>query len=172
MDSNLLFKVKGYLCALADVMSLFKGSYIYSFDFIKLGNSLNAEEAVKEFLSNPDFLVNRHNIFNPRLEKCYSWEKGLLDTINRWFFNDIAFSESTIGYYESEDREKISLNSMLEFNYIAKGLLENIKNFFGESETSVFKLVMEEAERDEFAWEQYVFEVNSYVYILQFYRQG
>ncbi len=172
MNSDLLFKVKGYLSALADVISFFKSSYIYSFDFINFRSHLNAEEAMKEYLSNPDFLVSRHNISNPRLEKCPNWEKELFDTVNRWYFSDIAFSESEIGYSENEDGEQIPLNQVFEYNYIAIGLLKNIKKFLGQAEVSVYKLITKEAEQYEFAWEQYIFEVDSNAYILHFYRQG
>ena len=160
MNRDLLFKVKGYLAALADVISFFKSSYSYIFDFINLENSLNAEEAVKKLTTDPDFLLSRHDITNPRLEKCSNWEKELLDVINRWFFNDIAFSESEIGYYESDDGQKIPLNRVLEYNYIAIGLIKNINSYLGEAETNVYKINTEETEQEEFAWEQYIFEVN------------
>ncbi|MWC29765.1 hypothetical protein [Paenibacillus sp. MMS18-CY102] len=59
-----------------------------------------------------------------------------------------------------------------ETNRVSNQLIEWLEAFIGDREATVYRMVTEIDEKNEFDWEQLYFEIENKVYVLDFYQWG
>jgi hypothetical protein len=173
LNTEISYKINGYLEGLSNLNTYFGGCYGNKYLFSKINQPI--ENAVNDYNKTSSLHYHLDVKFLP-LRALDDWKETLFQIRADWFFSLYRMQDFQVkvAYFDDEENELPEEPAEFDkgFNTVSNRLIELLEQFIGNSSVKVFRLNTEVDEKNEFDWEQLYFVINDEVYVLEFYQWG
>jgi hypothetical protein len=169
MKAELFSGIVGYLEGISNIVSFYGVCYAHSYKFIRYDNVNDINECVEKFLDESP--IKEHGVRIDSIWKLDDWKNDLFENCCDWFFRVFSMRNFEVSI-EDEYGNTMPAQKNKKCNRVFLGLLNRLEEFFGNDELKVYKLFLDPAWVDEFAWEQYFFQSGNEIYVLSLFQEG
>jgi hypothetical protein len=173
MNTEILYKINGYLEGLSNLNTYFGACYGHEYLFTKIDQPI--ENAVAYYNKTSSLAYYGDIKFLP-LISLDDWKETLFRISADWFFSLYRMQDFQVkvAYFDDEGNELPEEPAEYDrsSNTVSNRLIELIEQLIGNSSVKVFRMNTEVVEKNEFDWEQLYFVINEEVYVLDFYQWG